>query len=397
MKALSGRRKNRPFLGALTGTQAIEEYEFALDFNNGNVKSNIEFKFIDVPGELFDGNQGQDQIVDMAKCCQVLIVAIDTPAFIASSDTNYVIYRSIVTCETALSKLTNALGTDIKQVKGGKETPKLVVFVPIKCEKWVHDDQKKQDVMDKVDKCYRACIDAFTRSADRESAPRNNTKVMIMALETLGNVQLARTNNDPQVLVFASDKEEDLHKQIFGRDIKLYEEMRYIKGANRYIARCECMEAGASVQLFNGESYILKPGDKLAFVNQIAELHGYPYCYNTDCAIPYYWYGTDGAKGFSPKNCDQLFMEILKFMMQNVAIDSGQSIGNLLDPKLDIKTIIKIIIRQGMRFFGMKFTEDQIMALSRTLKKMKDDGQFSNDYKVMFNSLDDGNHLDMQL
>lgn len=131
-------------------------YEFSLKITGKN-KTGVSMEFIDVPGEWFkQGNIGNDSAKNRIESSDVLIIAIDTPYMMEEmddklgygarhADTN----RSIEITQFIKSKLS------IEKIKNH-----LILFVPIKCEKYYYLGQLPL-VAETVKKAYAELIEFF--------------------------------------------------------------------------------------------------------------------------------------------------------------------------------------------------------------------------------------------
>lgn len=388
MQGLS--KKETPVLPALTGDPAITEYKFNLLFNDGTEgKSNIDFSFIDIPGEWCDpAHTFFNQVRAWADKCQVMIVAIDTPAFYVAKDLKEKgkpTYWNKITCNTGLTQLINAFSSSIEI--DGKDTPKMVVFVPIKCESYLRNDKSKKDLYEDIRKAYDGHLKNLSSKIDNQK--QENLKVLIMPVETIGNVYKEEVDWNTDILAFDANKtEQDVKISEDGENVNLFEDYRLINDNDsneRYLARCYNLKNGV-VRLFNGkDDYLLTNGDKLIKANVFSNLAAY--CYDEGKAIPFYWFKANTQESYSPKNCDQLFMEILKFNLQNTAIKSNTTTQKL------IKRTFWEWLKEGLGIFN----KNQLKAICRTLSNMKAQQQFKNDYRELYNSLDDDLHKNMQL
>lgn len=421
MKNLS-KTTNRQFLTALYGTQSQADYHLGLDFNKqdeeGNAIKKMNFVFHDVPGEAYRMYDGQKiaKLEEIAAFCSVMIIAVDYPALKLAEYfdevENETTYLNTFMCDEALTRLLPKFGQKVKKGNDNTPAPKLVVIAPIKCEAYMQDEESAQEMYE----CIR------TRFANRlesigTTANVKNVKVITMPIQTIGNVFASRDYDDePKLCVFnlrdypirtdtVDDPDKPGHeKKIYvpitkqrkvGNPIKMSEDVRVMDfdGEEHYIARCT--GTTSTVTLFCGEPYTLHEGDRII---SAAEFYDIPYSIRKNYPIPYIWYHADGSKQFSPYNEDQLLMELMKFQLQAVAFETGKSMDEILNSKSGIswlKIIISILL--GLYAWPLvalpwllqsKDNAAILAQMAKTIKTMHDNGEFKNEYDVLYNTLD---------
>lgn len=182
-------------------TNDISEIKFKLNPTNGRQALSVSFR--DIPGEWCNGRSadGQDTVTakgidggvctksplefvaDYLKVSNVVIIAIDTPAMMEENGAfNNTINR--------IGPITEAFRSIVDN--GGNEniTDKLILFVPLKCEKYVvkHDgsinNERMIEVTDKVKKSYQDLIAFFKDTPTLE----NNISAAILPIVTIKEV-----------------------------------------------------------------------------------------------------------------------------------------------------------------------------------------------------------------
>lgn len=227
----------------------------------------IDIDFRDSNGEFFvAGNKFAPEISRYIEQCDVFIIVVDTPYLMGPTDGSC--KESICDGVNCVDSITNFL-TNIND-KDGQDS-KMVLFVPIKCERWVKDGQIDK-VTERIKKVYNTAITHLTAYKKIE--------IGIFPIQTAGNIQFMELK--PACLYTNVD------------DNKTY---RCCKMGNKY------------VRLENGDIEDVKPGD---IINQDPQaiIDG------TDITKPYAWYIiTPGDNSYAPHNCDQLPLHILRFML----------------------------------------------------------------------------------
>jgi hypothetical protein len=326
-------------------------------------------------------------------------------------------YLNTFMCDEALTRLLPKLGQKAKKGNDGTPAPKLVVIAPIKCEAYVQDEESTNEMYECIRKRFTNRLESLGTTADVK-----NVKVITMPIQTIGNVYASRDYDDEPELCVFNNKEYPIRseyipdpdspgktkthiitpekKRKFGTPIKLSEDYRMMDfdGEEHYIARCT--GTGKAVTLFCGEPYTLHEGDRII---SAAEFYDIPYSIRRGYPIPYIWYHADGSKPFSPHNEDQLLMELMKFQLQAVAFETGKSMSEIMDPKSKIswgKIIWSILI--GLIWWPLAAlpwllqSKDNAAILAqmvKTIKAMHDNGEFTNEYDVLYNTLDNDGPL----
>lgn len=111
-------------------TSAQKTYSFKLTI--GGKGSGIPFQLHDIPGEWLTDSH-QQEVRDLIQTCQVIIIAIDTPYLFAKmTDKGYGIYHEEYNKPLEIANFfKNSLSVgDVKD--------RMILFVPIKCERYYH-------------------------------------------------------------------------------------------------------------------------------------------------------------------------------------------------------------------------------------------------------------------
>mgnify|MGYP003290500676 CR=1 FL=1 len=235
----------------------------------GKKAKHFEIEYTDVPGEWWRSGTTHSPVINQYVAeHDVFVVMVDTP---------YLMETSAPMCEAVncISDIHNAL-TYIDDKKGTKA--KMVVFVPIKCEKWVKEGRIKE-VTDKVREAYSTPIRALMAY--------KKMSVCILPIETAGN--------------------------IFFREFK---EAFLLNGE-----KC-CQLSNSMVRMGNGKPKNLRTNDILnpdpeAVMGALGIMRPYAWFYaNNKSATP----------GYAPRNCDQLALHILKFYVKKYQMENAHGV-----------------------------------------------------------------------
>lgn len=156
----------------LPATPGITDFFFETGYNN-KVKADIVVK--DFPGEFLTSPEKQGDIQTFLQDSNVIIVAIDTP-YLMEEDGRYNAEKNKP--EVVLSYLMS---------KSEAVANKLVLFIPLKCERYFHDN-RMEEVANAVSKAYLqydvngvSLLDFFKK---------NNVASLIVPILTLGGIEL---------------------------------------------------------------------------------------------------------------------------------------------------------------------------------------------------------------
>lgn len=229
----------------------------------------LEIEYTDVPGEWFRFGANGPKINRYIAEHDVFVVMVDTPYLMEASEAMCDAVNCISDIHTALTNIDN---------KGGRSA-KMVVLVPIKCEKWINEGRIK-DVVDKIKEAYRTPIRALMAF--------EKMSICILPIETAGNI------------LFREFKE------------------AFLLNGNSPKDRC-CQLSERMVRMSNGDTRLLRGKDILnPDMNAIMGTLGIP--------RPYAWYYTKNKSdtpGYAPRNCDQLALHILKFYVQKFQYENA--------------------------------------------------------------------------
>lgn len=373
-----------PRLGELTGSQHLSEYRFQLTIRNVKGVDPLTVNFIDMPGENFKPTHpGYNQVCDLVKDCQILMVAVDTPSLLYADKMQDAYYDGALNCVDGLTDMVSLLGMNREE-----EALRLLVFVPIKCEYWVQKNR--------MDKIYQLIEKVYQ---DQIAIAKNFSKVKIMTMpvETIGGLLFDHHTEPDRMKLLAYDPDRNVAQLD-------KEDYRDFGDSDRDCIRCEMKSANIVTLGKTGLPYCLTEKDRLVDVREIP-MH--PYCFKENYPIPYAWFKPVGT--YKPDNCDQLLLEVMKFMVQDAAAIAKLKVNDLVNVMckdeydmyinpfspidifmLPVKLVWKAIewVLKKLGVIGSFSQKEQLEAMCKAIHKMKNDKRFLNKYKVIHNSLD---------
>lgn len=152
-----------PNVGAIAASN--EETKFVFEMGYVGRQKSVNIEITDFPGEYLQDNP--QKVADYIADSQVIMIAIDTP-YLMEKDGQYNEEKNHITW------VTNFIVNHSNELKD-----KLILFVPLKCERYFHDG-KIDDVQSRIEREYTTII-SFCNTA--------NIACAIVPIQTLGGVE----------------------------------------------------------------------------------------------------------------------------------------------------------------------------------------------------------------
>lgn len=190
MKALYNHKETR-FTPEDNETANIVEYNIELSLKH-KPNGKINYSFIDFPGEWLNDDSHAIELNAIVEKSSVIIVAIDTPFLMEEAPDS--------TGDTIgiYNEKRNRSGVICDFLKGINltETGKMVIFVPLKCERYLHNE--KMDLVNKrVHTAYRSFFDHINNDINRSKCT-----TAIAPIFTFGTVEFARfERNGSEIII----------------------------------------------------------------------------------------------------------------------------------------------------------------------------------------------------
>jgi energy-coupling factor transporter ATP-binding protein EcfA2 len=175
------------------GTENLRQHIFTL---NG-----VKVKFFDFPGAWMNSNVSGSEsehyktVLDIVKKSMVILVAIDTP-YLMEARGKYMERAKVSDTEHFLQWSLNNVG-DSSLVM-----PKLILLVPIKCEKYTRSAEDTQKMLQVVKETFKQTVNMVTKNHFDRLA------LAVLPIHTIGNVEFShfdREKNDE--MVFTRNKQ----------------------------------------------------------------------------------------------------------------------------------------------------------------------------------------------
>lgn len=302
--------KNNTFLVDKGPTANYWTYTMTVKIPGTNRK--MEITFYDANGEFFDQGASHDEATtSFVQECDIFVVVVDTPYLMAGNKVEAEAANQIDSIHSFLTHIDNQNGRKAKQV----------IFVPIKCEKWFKEGNI-EDVIEAIENYYSATIEDLMAS--------NKTELSIIPILTAGDI------------IFSDLREP-------------YLLCNTLNGKKKRCAKI----SDRIVTLENGENHKVT-SDEL--VNEdldgVFTVGGKPTCIKRPSA--WFHLTTDHKATYSPYNCEQLPLHIIRFMFNKKKTESWGGIPGRL-----------------ISFFGGISAQDMQEALDKLSKNnlIKDSGE----------------------
>lgn len=280
--------------------------DYTLQFCIPNTDSKMDIVFSDLNGEFFDMGRSHDgEIREMVRNYDVFIVVIDTPSLMEAANHDNKLcneainnsYNHVNDIHTFLSELDDKDGADAK----------LVIFAPLKCEKWVKEG-RTSEIISRVKAVYSKTIQAL--------AGYTNVEIDIIPIQTAGNI------------VFKEHSKSMLCTT---------------NGLNP--RRCAIVDGKRNVRFENGEIQEIDLSVHKFYEDSEAVIRE-----GSSLIKPNSWFTAIG-RDYSPKNCDQIAFYILQFYLAKVLF--AKNVEDLQKNKKRWKWGKRIAITVATLAFGL--------------------------------------------
>lgn len=246
-------------------------YKLHLQIPGTHREMDIEFR--DSAGEFFEASGSHSQeTAEYIKNCDIFVIVVDTPYLMGCTEE-----ASRDLCPESINLGTNRV-EDIQNFlthiddKEGKDA-KMVVFVPLKCEKWAKEPNGLNKVTARIKEVYRTHIQNLSAF--------EKMNISIIPMQTSGNI------------LFSEFKKAYIYNSLVGP------------------VRC-CKIDDETIRKEDGENDIPMTGETIIEDSE-AVING------TTLQRPYSWYQINpNDSSFAPKNCDQLPLHIIRFMLMKL-------------------------------------------------------------------------------
>ena len=159
----------------IENTENLREYAFTIKGSNAN----IPVRFFDFPGGWMNAAKSQpenyNRVIDIMKRSRVIIVAVSTPYLMEAAER----YKK----EAHVDDIEQVIKQSFLEADGSK----LILIVPIKCEKYTRNDRDRAKLFSRLE-------DAFASTLNLMNNPSYKDRLAIAAIpiHTVGNATFSR-------------------------------------------------------------------------------------------------------------------------------------------------------------------------------------------------------------
>lgn len=250
---------------------SISYNETTLRFSKSGETKGIDFLFTDVPGSICHSHGMHYDVQDRVRKAETCVVVIDTP---------YLMLGNIV--ENMSRNMSDTIFSLLTSIEYEKQI-KQVLFVPVKCERWIQNGEGEK-VVQKVEEEYSQIIDFFKKN--------NKVEIGIIPVQTIGNIIFSELSE-----AYILSKDETMHGQ-------------------------SCSKVTDNiVRLRDGRFHRIQDDELL-----IPDPSYCPNLMEGEIRMEWFQYADNRNADFSPENCDQLFLHILRFMLKKFLVEGKNHI-----------------------------------------------------------------------
>lgn len=313
---------NSTFLVDAGPTRNFWDYKLRVQIPGTNKSTTLQFR--DVNGEFFDaGGKHHGETQSFIKDCDVFVVVVDTPYLMAGTR-----------AENAAANVVDSIHTFLTQIDNdGGRKEKQVIFVPIKCEKWIQEGNV-DEVIQKVEETYEATI--------KHLEATGKTEVCIIPIQTAGDILFSELR-DAYTLYNTLTKENIKCAKVSDRMVILNNGMYH------------------KVKDFE----VLNEDIRATFVYLDQAGNEHP---SIPKPLPWYHLPIDRKAKYNPHNCEQLPLHIIRFMFNKMEQNAPGGIWGRL-ASLIFGTITKADLQKALSGLSQRgLIKDNVEGI-KTLKR----------------------------
>ncbi len=156
---------------------------FFFDLGKTGVSPSLRLEFQDYPGGYMDESEATSEQVksveNFIRESAVVLIAIDTPPLMEKEGEWHEYFNQPETVRKLFKKAYQNL-----------DSPRLVIFTPVKCESYVQNDRDASNLLERIREKYATLLEFF--SADEL---RSKVAVVVTPVQTVGSVIFSRVEN----------------------------------------------------------------------------------------------------------------------------------------------------------------------------------------------------------
>ncbi|KYC36116.1 hypothetical protein WA1_40980 [Scytonema hofmannii PCC 7110] len=174
--------------GGVSGTEGEPEHlrSFVFGLGKKGKKPSLELHFQDYPGGYHAAKATPEKkqfVKKMLTECVAVLIAIDAPALMEQKGKWHEQINRV-------QQMTDLFKTAYQEL----ESPRLVIFAPVKCEKYLKDEKTAQELLIRIKEGYAKLIDLFNSAV---LLPK--VAVVVTPVQTVGSVVFSRVEIDSNI------------------------------------------------------------------------------------------------------------------------------------------------------------------------------------------------------
>ncbi|MFP4006430.1 MAG: hypothetical protein ACLFV6_00280 [Spirulinaceae cyanobacterium] len=166
---------------AIAGPESLRSFSFGL--GKKGITPSLQLRFCDYPGGYHETKATAAEkkfLTELVRDSAVVLIAIDTPALMERNGK----YHEKINRPSQIKDLFKKAYQDL-------ESPRMVIFAPIKCEKYLKNDQSTKELLAQVQKGYDLLLQLF--NSEQLSPWIVN---VVTPIQTVGSVHFSRLEVD---------------------------------------------------------------------------------------------------------------------------------------------------------------------------------------------------------
>lgn len=234
-------------------------------------RKSLTINFTDIPGSMLSTySPHYEMIQNNVKENDVIIIGIDTPYLMECDE-------RIAMEVNRIYEITNIIRNIYFDCNDAKSA-KMVIFTPVKCEKWVKEN-RVDEVNDRIKNLYSPLINILSDS--------KYVSVCIIPIQTIGNIEFVEME-DAYIIRNKNNGTENRCSKIDDKIVRLSSGEIYETNDND----CVCKDSSETLfysELISPNAWYMKSKNPIL-----------------------------SSDGYNPQNCDQLLLHILRFGARKV-------------------------------------------------------------------------------
>lgn len=265
LRFLIEKQRTSPFLMPDSPDCYVCDHTLHFRSRMSNSAQSVDIVFREIPGSMWNKYHAQELSKSTADYADydVYVVCIDTPYLMSDNEKEV---RGVNDIESIHAFLMQTVGKINKKAKQ-------IMFVPVKCEKWVKEG-RINDVVTAVETFYADTIRSLKDS--------DKTEISIIPVQTIGGICFKEWLDS--YVLFNTQTQRQIPCAKINNEIVRIPDGRYHK-----ISECEMINENVDAYT-SVDGLLVKRRD------------------------PWYECLSDGNIGYQPANCEQLFLHIIHFM-----------------------------------------------------------------------------------